>query len=118
MNYLYAGVIGLASGVISGLFGVGGGIVMVPVLVFLLGVPIKTAIGTSLMVIVPTAITGSLKHFSEGNVDWKLALTLIPTAVIGGYIGAKLTKDIPAENLKRIFGAFLVVVGLRLALFK
>ena len=115
---MYAGVLGLASGVISGLFGVGGGIVMGPVLVFLLGVPIKTAIGTSLMVIVPTAITGSLKHYSQGNVDWKLALTLIPTAIIGSYIGAKLTKDIPAENLKRIFGAFIMIVGARLCFFK
>src|SRR5512145_310235 len=121
MNYLLAGVIGLVSGVASGLFGVGGGVVMVPAMVLLLSPPIrdvKQAIGTSLAVIIPTALIGSYKHFTQGNVDWRTALALAPTAVLGGYAGAWLTTQVPAGNLKRAFGGLLVLVGLRLLLFR
>jgi hypothetical protein len=121
MNFLIAGVIGLVSGVTSGLFGVGGGIVMVPAMLFLLSPPIrdiKQAIGTSLVVIIPTALIGSFKHFNQGNVEWRTALAIIPLAILGGYLGAWLTTQIPAENLKRAFGLLLVLVGLRLTLFK
>lgn len=121
MNYLIAGLIGLVSGVTSGLFGVGGGVVMVPAMMFLLSPPIrdiKQAIGTSLLVIIPTAVMGSYKHYTQGNVEWRTALALAPLAIIGGYAGAWLTTQISAENLKRAFGGFLILVGLRLLLFK
>ncbi len=121
MNYWIAGMIGLVSGLMSGLFGVGGGIVMVPAMLFFLSPPIrdvKQAIGTSLAVIIPTALIGSYKHFTQGNVDWRTALALAPLAILGGYTGAWLTKHIPAESLKHAFGGFLVLVGLRLLFFK
>jgi hypothetical protein len=121
MNYLLAGAIGLVSGVTSGLFGVGGGVVMVPAMVLLLSPPIrdiKQAIGTSLAVIIPTALMGSYKHFTQGNVEWRTVLALVPTAILGGYLGAWLTTLVHADNLKRAFGGFIVVVGLRLLLFK
>ena len=121
MYYLLASVIGLVSGITSGLFGVGGGIVMVPAMVLLLSPPIrdiKQAIGTSLAVIIPTALMGSYKHLTQGNVDWRTVLALAPTAVLGGYLGAWLTTLLPAENLKRAFGGFMIIVGLRLLLFK
>ena len=121
MNYWIAMLIGLASGVISGLFGVGGGIVMVPAMVFLLSPPIrdiKQAVGTSLLVIVPTALIGSFKHFSQGNVDWRTALALAPMAMLGGLGGAWLTTRFSADNLKHAFGGFLILVGLRLLFFK
>lgn len=91
---------------------------MVPAMTKLLKMDIKLAIGTSLAVIIPTAIMSSAKHFQLGNVDWRVALMLAPTAVCGGYMGAWLTKSIESGNLKRAFGGFLVLVGLRLALFK
>ena len=118
MTYLIAALIGLVGGVASGLFGVGGGIVMVPAMLFFMGIPIHQAVGTSLVVIIPTAIIGSLKHFQKGNVIFPAAFSLIPTAVIGGWIGAWLANQIPAENLKRAFGGFLILVGARLLLFK
>ncbi len=106
--------IGLISGLASGLFGVGGGIVMVPSMVLLLHVPMKTAVGTSLAVIIPTAIVGAWKHYHQGNVDWLLALALAPMAILGGYGGAWLTKVISAGDLKRAFGGILVLVGLHM----
>ncbi|MCX6896131.1 MAG: sulfite exporter TauE/SafE family protein [Verrucomicrobia bacterium] len=117
MQYLIAGIIGLFSGIASGLFGVGGGIVMVPAMMFFLCPPIrdiKQAIGTSLIVIIPTAIVGSFKHFHQGNVDWRTALSLAPLAITGSYFGAWLTTHIPAENLKRTFGGFIILMGAKL----
>jgi uncharacterized membrane protein YfcA len=121
MNYIIAGIIGLVSGVTSGLFGVGGGIVMVPAMVLFLSPPIrdiKQAVGTSLAVIIPTALMGSYKHFTQGNVEWRTALSLAPMAVLGGYAGAWLTTQIAADNLKRAFGGFIILIGLRLLLLK
>lgn len=121
MQLLLASIIGLASGVASGLFGVGGGIVMVPAMVLLLSPPIrdvKQAIGTSLVVIIPTALMGSYKHFTQGNIEWRTALALAPLAIAGSYLGAWLTQHIPADNLKRAFGGFIVLVGAKLLLGK
>lgn len=118
MNYLIAALIGLVSGVTSGLFGVGGGIVMVPAMMFFLGIPIKTAVGTSLAVIIPTALMGVWKHHHQGNVSWTAGVQLVPMAILGGYLGAWLTTMISSASLKRAFGGFLVLVGLRLLLFK
>ena len=84
MHYLFAGTIGLVSGITSGLFGVGGGIVILPAMLFLLSPPIhdlKQAAGTSLVVIMPTAAMGSFKHFQRGKVDWCMALSLASLVV-------------------------------------
>ena len=121
MNYLVAGVIGLLSGITSGLFGVGGGVVMVPAMMLFLSPPvrdIKQAIGTSLLIIVPTALMGSYKHFTQQNVEWRAALAIAPMAILGGYLGAWLTAQMSADNLKRVFGGFLILFGLRLIFFK
>lgn len=118
MNYAIAAIIGLVSGVASGLFGVGGGIVMVPAMTFFMAMDIKRAVGTSLAVIIPTALMGSFKHYQQGNLDWRVALSLVPMAIVGGYAGAWLTTQVSSANLKRAFGGFLVLVGLRLLFFK
>lgn len=121
MNLLMAGMIGLIGGITSGLFGVGGGVVMVPAMLILLGsevTDIKKAIGTSLAVIVPTALIGTWKHDKGENVRWAVVWALIPTALLGGYIGAWLTTKIHADDLKRAFGGFLVLVGCKLLFFK
>src|SRR5262245_52754119 len=88
MQYVIAGLIGLVSGITSGLFGVGGGIVMVPAMMFFMGMDIKKAVGTSLLVIIPTAIASSWKHYNQGNVNWLTAVSLAPTALAGGVLGA------------------------------
>ena len=118
MNYFLPALIGLFSGVASGLFGVGGGIVMVPAMIFFMQMPIHKAVGTSLLVIIPTAIVGSWKHFQAGNVVGQTALMLMPTAILGGYFGSWLANELSADNLKKAFGGFLILVGARLLLFK
>jgi uncharacterized membrane protein YfcA len=98
---------------------------MVPAMLFLLSPPIrdiKQAIGTSLVVIIPTALMGAYKHHNPNpalsNVNWPVALALAPTAILGGYAGAWLTTQLHSGHLKRAFGGLLVLVGLRLLIFK
>jgi len=121
MDYLTAALIGIVTGIISGLFGVGGGLIMVPAMTLLLSPPIrdiKQAIGTSLAVIIPTALIGTWKHHGSQNVEWRIAAALVPTAAIGAWIGAHLVNVIHAEDLKRGFGGFLILIGLKLVFFK
>jgi len=118
MQFVIAAIIGLVGGVTSGLFGVGGGIVMVPAMFYFLKLDIKTAIGTSLVVIIPTAISGALKHQHLGNIDWRVAAMLVPLAVAGGFLGAYLTGHLPAETLKRLFGVLLVGAGIYTIFFR
>ena len=116
MTYVWAALIGTLSGVCSGLFGVGGGIVMIPAMVILLQMDMKRAVGTSLLVIIPTAMVGSFKHFRNGNVDGHLAALIIPAALVTGYLGAWLTQHIASASLRRGFGVFLVGIGIYLVL--
>ncbi|MCD6337821.1 MAG: sulfite exporter TauE/SafE family protein [Verrucomicrobia bacterium] len=116
--YLYAGLIGLAAGMAGGLFGIGGGIIMVPALTLLLKLDIKTAVGTSLCIMIPSALTGALKHLALGHVHAKVALCVIPTAIVGAYLGAQATGWISAEHLRRAFGVLLLAVGVKLILGK
>ncbi len=118
MKFLIAGTIGLVSGVISGLCGVGGGIIMVPAMVFLLKLDTKIAIGTSLAVIIPTAISGTVKHYNQGNVDLKIAALLIPTAILGAWLGAQFAESLPQATLKRVFGGLLLLVGVKMLIGK
>ncbi len=125
MQYFTAALIGLLSGITSGMFGVGGGIVMVPAMLFLLSPPIrdiKQAIGTSLVIMIPTAIIGVWRHYKPdpglSNIHWQTALMVIPMALCGSFAGVWFTTMISADNLKRAFGALLVVMGLKLVFFK
>lgn len=111
MNYLILVVVGLFSGITSGLFGVGGGVIMVPCMVLLLGTDMKRAVGTSLAVIIPTAIVTTIKHYKNGNVDWAMSAALAPSAVIGGFAGVWMTTFIKSADLKRAFGLFIAAVG-------
>jgi len=118
MQFLIAGLIGLLGGITSGLFGVGGGIVMVPAMMYFLKLDIKLAVGTSLVVIIPTALSGSIVNHTIGRIDWRSAMAMIPLAVLGGFAGTHLKEHVDSETLKRMFGAFLVAVGIKLLFFK
>jgi hypothetical protein len=118
MNYLLVVAIGLVGGVTSGLFGVGGGIIMVPALVMLMQTDQKVAIATSLAVIVPTTLTSSILNQSFGRIDWRLVAALAIPAIIGGLASTWFKEQIPSEILKRMFGGFLLVIGAKLLFFK
>ncbi len=107
-------VLGLFAGALAGLLGIGGGVILVPAMAFLLGVNQHVAQGVSLMVIVPTAITGALTHYRAGNVMPRLAVSLGASAVIGGLLGSVLAGHIPALELRTGFGVLVVVVATRM----
>jgi len=105
--------LGLAVGILSGLLGIGGGILMVPALTLLWGMKMHIAIGTSLAVMIPSALAGVLRHhFSYGNVDFVVAILVAIGAIVGSFcIGAPLAEVLPSSVLKRIFGAAMIVLG-------
>ena len=101
---------GLVAGLLSGLFGVGGGTVIVPLLVLMLGFDQRLAAGTSLAAIVPTASVGVVSYAVSGSVAWIPALILAAGAVIGAQIGTRLLPRISQTALRWCFVGFLVVV--------
>jgi uncharacterized membrane protein YfcA len=108
--------IGIVSGVIAALCGVGGGVVMVPAFVFFLKLPQKTAVATSLAIIIPTALMATTQNARSGFVDWKVAAITAISASIFAYFGAGWLKTMSNETLTRIFGTVLVIFGLRMLL--
>ncbi len=108
--------IGVVSGVIAALCGVGGGVVMVPAFVFFLKLPQKTAVATSLAIIIPTALMATTQNARSGFVEWKVAAFTAISASIFAYFGAGWLKTMSNETLTRIFGVILVVFGARMLL--
>lgn len=108
-------VVGAIGGLLSGMFGVGGGIVMVPLLILLAGMDQRRASATSLAAIVPTAVAGSVTYFANGQVDLVAAALVAIGGIVGGWLGARLLARLPLEWLRWLFIALLVVVAIRLA---
>lgn len=107
-------LVGVAAGVLSGLFGIGGGTIIVPALVLWLGMPQRLATGTSVAAILPTSVVGSIIYGVQGNVDWIAALCLAAGIVAGAQLGSYLLARLPAGGIQWVFMAFLllVIVGL------
>ncbi|VVB55014.1 Sulfite exporter TauE/SafE [uncultured archaeon] len=103
--------LGLATGTLSALFGVGGGVIVVPALNMLFGLPLKDAMTISLLVILPTACAGVFFHRKFNNVDSGALKTLVPAAALGAVIGTFVSPHIPADALKQILGFFLVLTA-------
>lgn len=105
---------GIGGGFFSGLTGVGGGAIMVPLLTGLMGMRQHTAHGTSLVVIIFAAAAGAAVYASAGGIDAGLVAVLLPGSLAGAYLGARLVQRIPAMRLRQLFGAFLLMAGFRL----
>jgi uncharacterized protein len=106
-------VIGLISGIIAGTFGVGGGILIVPLLVFFAGFSQHMATGTSLAVLLPPVGLGAvLEYYRHGNVDMRAAMIIALCLFAGAWVSAKVAVRIPDAVLKLTFGIFIIAVGL------
>jgi len=106
--------IGLAAGVFGGFFGVGGGLIIVPLLVLAMKLAPKIAVGTSLAVIVPTAIIAAWRHNQLGNVNWRVVGWMMMGSVVGAWVGASLTNHIGGEWIRRLFAVVLVATAIRM----
>ena len=107
--------IGLVAGVLSGMLGIGGAVIIIPVLVFGLGFSQQTAQGTTLfMMVLPVGGLAAWQYYKNGFVDIRVALILAVAFFIGGYLGATVAVQIPQLLVKRIFAVFLMFIALRM----
>jgi len=111
--------IGIVTGILSGMLGIGGAVIMIPAMVFLLGLDQRTAQGTSLWVLLPPiSILAAINYLKEGYVNMKFVVILVITFIIGSYFGSKIALSIPQESLRRIFGLLLLVIALKMLFSK
>jgi uncharacterized membrane protein YfcA len=108
-------VLGLGAGVMAGLFGVGGGIIFVPILIVFFELGQVEAEATSLLAILPTVVAGTWRQRRYGNVDWRAAVLIGLVAVVGVQAGALLAVALPEDVLRRLFGLLMLGVAAQLA---
>ena len=110
--------IGLAAGVFSGMFGIGGGLIMVPAMVFCLGMSQHSAQGTSLgVLVVPVAAVAAFNYYRQGELEIKYAAIIALSFILGGYFGSKISLGLSELMLKRIFGLLMLAMAIRLIFF-
>jgi uncharacterized protein len=114
VTYALAVVLGLAAGVLAGMFGVGGGILFVPMLVAL-GLSHHDATGTSLLAILPTVVAGTWRQSRYGNVRWKAALVIGLAAAAAAQGGVAVAEALADRTLRRLFACLLVLVAAQIA---
>ena len=108
-------ILGLVAGALAASLGIGGGIIFVPVLVSVFGFTQLSAQGTSLAIIVPTAIIATYRHATAGRVDWKTAGITGAAGVIGALAGSQLAYSLDEQVLRRVFALVLIALAIRMA---
>ena len=112
-------IVGLAAGVLSGVFGIGGGILIIPVLIYFFGMSQHLAQGTTLALMVPPiGLLAAWAYYKQGNVNLTAAALICLGFVFGGWVGAKFANAIPELMLRRSFGVLLAVVAVKMILGK
>ncbi len=106
--------IGLITGICNGLFGSGGGTILVPCMVFFLGLEEHKAHATAIMVILPLTVLSTLIYYRHSYIDWPTTLKVISGGVVGSFIGARLLNRIPPSALRKIFGTFMIIAAIRM----
>ena len=111
--------LGLLAGILSGLLGIGGGILIIPALVFVVGLTQRQAQGTTLALMVPPiGLLAAWTYYKQGHVDLKIAALICLGFFFGGLLGAKLAGVVSATMLKKLFGAALLITALKMILAK
>ena len=118
MMWVGVSILGLCAGVISGLFGVGGAVVIIPGLIFITKMPQHTAHGTSLAaLLLPVGLLGVIEYSKRQQVNWGFAAVVAVGLLIGAYFGARMAGSISDLTLRRMFGGFLLVISVKLLFF-
>ncbi len=108
-------MVGIAAGILGGLVGVGGGIIIVPALVYFIGFSQKTAQGTSLaLIMLPVGILGVLQYYKQGHVDFRVVGLLAIGFFIGSFFGSKIALSLPQESVKKIFAVLMVLIAIKM----
>jgi uncharacterized protein len=108
-------LVGVAAGMLSGLVGVGGGIIIVPSLVYFIGFSQKTAQGTSLaLIMLPVGIFGVLQYYKQGHVDYRIVGLLAIGFLAGSFFGSKIALSISQETLKKVFAVLMIIIAVKM----
>lgn len=119
MNILLYITLGIIAGIFSGMFGIGGGTILIPALVFLFGLTQHQAQGTTLAILIPPiGLLAALRYYYSGNVKLNIAAFICLGFFFGGLLGAHLIQNVPDLALKRLFGVFLAIISVRMILGK
>jgi hypothetical protein len=111
-------LVGLVAGILSGLVGLGGGVIIVPALVFILGFSQHQATGTSLgILLLPAGIFAVMNYYKRGYIDVKVVLLLFAGFLVGGYLGGKISLSLPEGTLKKIFAIALILIAGKVLFF-
>jgi len=117
MAYLPLIAIGLTAGVLAGMFGIGGGLVIVPALLYFMKLSEVDSIGTSLAALIPpVGLLGAMEYYRNGHVNLKYALVIAACLFLGSYFGARIVLSLPPLTIRRIYAVFLVIVAARMLL--
>ena len=112
-------LLGLAAGALSGLIGIGGGIIIIPALVFIFGLSQKMAQGTTLaLLVLPIGFFAALTYYKHGFVDIKFAALIIIGFILGSIIGAKFAIKLPTEILTKVFAVTIILIGIKMLFSK
>ncbi|MCX6245639.1 MAG: sulfite exporter TauE/SafE family protein [Bacteroidetes bacterium] len=112
-------MIGLMAGIFGGMFGIGGAIIMIPALVYFLGVDQHTAQGTSVAIMLPPiGLFAAYNYYKAGEVNIWYAVIIAAAFMIGGYFGSKIALNFPENLMKKVFGILLILVALRMIFSK
>ena len=112
MSYLILLLVGLVAGIAAGMFGIGGGLVIVPGLVFFMKMKELEAIGTSLAALVPPAgLLGAIEYYRNGYVNVRYAVVIAVCLLIGAYFGARIMISLPPTAIKRIYAVFMIAIA-------
>ncbi len=110
---------GLAAGFLSGSMGIGGGIIIIPSLVFIMGFTLQQAQGTSLaLMTIPVMLVATINYYKAGSVNVKVALLMAITFVVGGYIGSKISVHVPEKIMRKAFGILMIIAAIKMMISK
>ncbi len=116
-EFIVLALIGLAAGIFGGMVGLGGGVIMIPAMIYFLGVNQLAAQGTSLAVMLPpVGILAVMNYYKAGQINLKYAIIIAIAFTVGGYFGSKIAINIPVALVKKIFAVSLMAIALRMLL--
>ena len=116
---LMLSLIGLLAGIMGGMVGIGGGLIIVPAMVFLMGADQKTAQGTSIAIMLPPiGFFAAVNYYKAGFINIKYAIVIAATFLLGGYLGSKAAIALPEAMVKKVFAGFMIITALRMILAK
>jgi uncharacterized membrane protein YfcA len=110
--------VGICAGILSGMVGVGGGIIIVPALVFFLAFSQKMAQGTSLgILLLPVGILGAIQYYKQGYIDMRVVVIISVAFLFGSYFGSKIALSLPQETVKKIFAILMIIIAVKMLFF-